>query len=282
MLSSPLQASAPIGVFDSGIGGLSILRALRTELPGERFVYLADSGFAPYGERDTAHTIARSRAVTQDLRDRHGVKALVIACNTATTAAIHLLRAEHADLPLVGVEPAIKPALARTATGRIGVIGTRGTVGSAKFAALLASVAGRGDVCVQACDGLATAIEQEVLQPSEISAMATAALCARYLGEMGSFGNGPGQIDTLVLGCTHYIFAAEALRQALGNAPVELMENGAPVARQTRRLLAERGLLSFEAQGEVAFETTGEPGLLQSAAARWLALPTLDAAIHQP
>jgi glutamate racemase len=272
-MPSRLNPDAPVGVFDSGIGGLSILRALRGELPDERFVYLADSGHAPYGERDPAHTIERSRAVTRDLRERYGIKALVIACNTATTAAIHLLRAEHADLPLIGVEPAIKPGLARTATGRIGVIGTRGTVASAKFAALLASLSGQGEVTVQACDGLATAIENQLLRPGETAARLTADLCVRYLGEMGEFGVRPGQIDTLVLGCTHYIFAADALRTALGGAKVELIENGVPVARQTRRLLAEKNLLARHGRAEIAFETTGDPALLETAAARWLALP---------
>ena len=97
----------PIGVFDSGIGGLSILRALRIELPHEDFVYVADSGHAPYGERDNAHVIQRSRAITAHLRAECDIKALVIACNTATAAAIHLLRAEHPDLPIIGVEPAL-------------------------------------------------------------------------------------------------------------------------------------------------------------------------------
>ena len=102
----------PIGVFDSGIGGLSILRALRDELPHEHFVYLADSGHAPYGERGDAFVTQRTRSITQHLRAQHHIKALVVACNTATTAAIHHIRAEHPDLPLVGVEPAIKPAAA--------------------------------------------------------------------------------------------------------------------------------------------------------------------------
>ena len=113
MPSSNLSSS-PIGVFDSGIGGLSVLRALRAELPHERFVYLADSAHAPYGERGDAYVGARTHAITQYLRDRHHIKALVVACNTATAAAIHEVRSSHADLPLVGLEPAIKPALAAT------------------------------------------------------------------------------------------------------------------------------------------------------------------------
>jgi glutamate racemase len=99
----------PIGVFDSGVGGLSILKALRAELPAQDFVYFADTGHAPYGERDEAYVVARTRVVVERLRAEHGIQALVIACNTATAAAVHLVRSEHADLPVVGVEPALKP-----------------------------------------------------------------------------------------------------------------------------------------------------------------------------
>ena len=277
---SSASPADPIGVFDSGIGGLSVLRALRAELPDERFVYLADSGYAPYGERDLAHVVERSRSVTRQLREVHGIKALVVACNTATTAAIQLLREEHPDLPLVGVEPAIKPAIAVTRTGRVGVIGTRGTLASAKFAALLASLQSQADFVVQPCDGLALAIETEVLAPPSgpspsagpASAQAleatdaeagTADLCRRYTQAMGRFGTGPGEIDTLVLGCTHYVFVEEVLRAALGR-DIAFIETGEPVARQTRRLLDRhaqaiaRGVRRFFADGaSVARRRTG-------------------------
>jgi glutamate racemase len=111
--------SQPIGVFDSGVGGLSVLRALRAELPHERFVYLADSAHAPYGERGDAYVGARTHAITRHLLEQHGIKALVVACNTATAAAIHEVRSRYPALPLVGLEPAIKPALAVTQTGRL-------------------------------------------------------------------------------------------------------------------------------------------------------------------
>ena len=130
-------AQQPIGVFDSGVGGLSVLQALRAELPLERFVYLADSGHAPYGERGDAYVAARTHAISDFLCAQHHIKALVVACNTATAAAIHEARARHPQLPLVGVEPALKPAVAATRTGRIGVMATRGTLASAKFAQLL-------------------------------------------------------------------------------------------------------------------------------------------------
>ena len=155
------RTQRPIGVFDSGMGGLSILGALRAELPHEDFVYVADSGYAPYGERDDRHVIARSRVITDYLRTQHGIKALVMACNTATAAAIHLLRQEQPDLPIIGVEPALKPAVNQSKTRRIGVMATRGTLGSAKFRALVESLAGQADFVCQPCDGLADAIERE-------------------------------------------------------------------------------------------------------------------------
>ena len=263
----------PIGVFDSGIGGLSILQALRDELPHEHFVYLADSGHAPYGERGDAFVTQRTRSITQHLRAQHHIKALVVACNTATTAAIHHIRAEHPDLPLVGVEPAIKPAASHTQTGRVGVIGTRGTVTSAKFNTLLATVQPHADYVVQPCDGLATAIERAVGLPAA-DPDDVLALCRQYTEAMGPFGTKPGQMDTLVLGCTHYVFATPQLRSLLGNS-VAFIDTGAPVARQTRRLLAAAGRLNPTGQGTVTLLSTGQRHALVQAAQRWLDLPTM-------
>ena len=263
----------PIGVFDSGIGGLSILQALRAELPQENFVYLADSAHAPYGERGDAYVTDRTRTVTHYLRAQHGIKALVIACNTATTAAIHHIRAENPDLPLVGVEPAIKPAVAISHTGRIGVIGTRGTVTSAKFQTLLASVQPHADFVVQPCDGLAAAIEASVMLHEGEGAIKIRALCAEYARAMGPFGLNSGEIDTLVLGCTHYVFAAPHLRELLGEA-VQFIDTGAPVARQTRRLLTAANSLSSTGTGQVQLLATGQPDVLHTAATRWLGLRT--------
>ena len=269
------QASSPIGVFDSGVGGLSVLRALLAAMPHERFVYLADSANAPYGERGDAYVAARTHAITQHLCAQHGIKALVVACNTATTAAIHHIRAENPDLPLVGVEPAIKPAVAISRTGRIGVIGTRGTVTSAKFQTLLASVQPHADFVVQPCDGLAAAIEASALHPEGEYATKTRALCEEYTRAMGPFGLNAGDIDTLVLGCTHYVFATSSLRKLLGDA-VQFIDTGAPVARQTRRLLTAGGQLSATGNGEVQLLSTGPAHTLHAAAARWLGLHVAD------
>ena len=273
-------AAQPIGVFDSGIGGLSVLQALRAELPHERFVYLADSGNAPYGDaRGDAFVSARTHAITRYLRAQHHIKALVVACNTATAAAIHEVRSSQPDLPLVGLEPALKPAAVLSKTGRVGVIGTRSTLTSDKFSRLLASLAGQAEFVIQPCDGLARAIEHGTAQPlpADPNATETRALCARYISAMGSFGTETGQIDTLVLGCTHYVFVADELRSLVG-PQVRLIETGEPVARQTRRLLHKDALLTpedsiAEAPASIRLLTTGALAPLQAAAERWLQLP---------
>lgn len=251
-----------IGVFDSGVGGLSVLRALRAELPREDFVYLADSGFAPYGERGDDYVITRTRTVVERLLQDRQVKAVVIACNTATAAAIHLMRMEYPGLPLVGVEPALKPAIALSKTRRIGVIGTRGTLGSAKVRTLHDSLKDQAEFIFMPCDGLADAIQND-------DARQIAQLSARYMQALGNFGSADGQIDTLVLGCTHYPFAQRQLAAHAGEN-VTMIETGQPVARQTRRLLEAASLLKTEGSGDVTLLTTGSPQVLETAARRWL------------
>lgn len=263
-------AKRPIGVFDSGVGGLSILKALRTELPHEDVVYVADSGFAPYGERDEAFVVARARVISRHLlrQPELAVQALVIACNTATAAAIHLLRQDHPDLPIIGVEPALKPAIALSRTKHIGVMATRGTLNSQKFQALLAGLADQAQFVCQPCDGLAGAIERDDTET-------ILELCRQYTGAMGQFGSQAGEIDTLVLGCTHYPFAGHHL-QALVGAGVRLVDNGEPVARQTRRMLPS--LSGATAPGQCMLLSTGDPATLQDAARRWL---NIDAPVQR-
>jgi glutamate racemase len=265
----PLHASPlPIGVFDSGIGGLSVLRALRAELKSERFVYVADSAHAPYGERDDTYLLARAHAITHYLIAQHRIKALVVACNTATAAAIRELRQTYPDLPIVGIEPALKPAAALSKTGVVGVMATRGTLNSEKFGTLLKSLHGSASFVLQPCDGLADAIERD-------DAIKTIALCAQYMRTMGRFGLENGDIDTLVLGCTHYPFIADALRAGAGGQ-VEMLEGGVPVARQTRRLLSERKCLAPEsllpptASQNLSFFSTGDELTLSTAVTRWM------------
>lgn len=272
---TPALADAPIGVFDSGIGGLSILRALRAELPHERFVYFADTSHAPYGERTADFVRARSLTIGQQLRTEHDIKALVVACNTATGAAIAELRAHHPDLPIVGVEPALRPALQISRSRRIGVLATRGTLASAKFARLLDGLKDQAQFVLQACDGLAQAIENAAQAESpQTQAAAQAqvhALCRQHLSALGPLGDTPETIDTLVLGCTHYLFAAPAL-QAIAGPRMRLIETGQPVARHTLQLLASAGLLASQPGQRPAplLLSSGNPQALQAAAQAWL------------
>lgn len=252
--TSPNQ---PIGVFDSGVGGLSILKALRAELPHEDFVYVADNAYAPYGEREESFVIERSRSIAHQLFENDQIKSLVVACNTATALAIHVLRQDYPGLPIIGVEPALKPALSVSKTKRIGVIATRATLNSHKFKALLNSMAGQAYFVCQPCDGLADAIERSD-KPKTI------ALCAFYTGEFNL-----QEIDTLVLGCTHYPFAIEHFVQLLGPA-IHLVSNGEPVARQTRRRLNKTSPKTTH--GEIVLQSTGDNSNLRQSAQRWLGI----------
>lgn len=265
-----LENLRPIGVFDSGVGGLSVLRALQAEMPWERFVYVADNGYAPYGERDDEILRTRSHAIADYLIATHRIKALVVACNTATAAAIHTLRAVYSDLPIIGIEPALKPAAGTSKTGVVGVLATRATLTSEKFRNLLASLQGSATFLLQPCDGLADAIERSDAARIQI-------LCKQYTTALGSFGIAPGEMDCLVLGCTHYAFAAMELHAIVGQT-VTLIEGGAPVARQTRRLLEQvRSSAATDvpsgplrvADGTFFF-STGDTAILDMAVHRWL------------
>lgn len=267
-MSTSTGSAAPIGVFDSGIGGISVLRSLNAELPLEKFVYVADAGHAPYGERDDAYLLARAHAITRYLIEQHAIKALVVACNTATAAAIRELRQAYSELPIIGIEPALKPAASVSKTGVIGVMATRGTLNSEKFGNLLKSLLGAATFVLQPCDGLADAIERDDATKIE-------ALCAQYTRTMGTFGLNFGEMDTLVLGCTHYPFIQEQLNERVGKAVVYL-EGGAPVARHTRRLLTERQALAQEPTPSAAhterlkFFSTADSDVLTAAALRWM------------
>jgi glutamate racemase len=257
-----------IGVFDSGVGGLSVLRALLAELPGCRFVYAADSAHAPYGER-TAHDVSeRTHRITAHLRQQQGIDALVVACNTATAHAIDGLRAQYPELPIVGVEPALKPAAALSRSGHIGVLATRGTLGSARFAQLrdrLVSTSARPLLFrCQPCDGLAGAIEQH-----DTASIQT--LCERYVGELLQMPPHQQAIDTLVLGCTHYPFAMDVL-SALCGPGVTLVDTGVAVARRTREVLGLPASTGATASSAPLLLTSGDPFALTEAAQRWLGL----------
>jgi glutamate racemase len=218
--------------------------------------------------------LERSRKIARYLITQHRIKLLVIACNTATANAISELRLEYPDLPIIGVEPALKPAARHSQTRRVGVMATRGTLDSAKYKTLAASLPQDIEIVSMACDGLADAIERA-------DSALVDSLCLQALRTLGSFGTGPGQIDQLVLGCTHYPLVKDRLRNGLP-AQVPLVESGEPVALQTRRMLEEKNLAANgeafargtnqSAKSAHLWLTTGHPQRLQTACRDWLQL----------
>ncbi len=273
----------PIGVFDSGIGGLSVLQALRAEMPQECFIYWSDSAFAPYGERSDAFLIERSHFITEQLIAKENIKAVVVACNTATAVAIESLRHKFPALPFVGVEPALKPAIGSTHTGRVGVMGTHSTLQSIRFEKLLKTVQTEAaprpcEFVIQACRGLALAIEKQTEKP-QTETFEVERLCLKYLQEMGPFGKQVGEIDTLVLGCTHYVFVEDLLKKIVG-PDVHIISTGQAVAKQTHRLSVSANqsveaseLVLLPDHKAIQLWTTGSLSALAHAADRWLNLP---------
>ncbi len=216
-----------IGVFDSGVGGLSVLRHIRTLLPDARLVYVADSAHVPYGDKSQHYIEQRAVELTRFLIEQ-GAEAIVIACNTATAAAAARLRCDF-KCPIIGMEPAVKPAVAATKSGVVGILATVGTLKSARFAALLERHAKGIAVITQGCPGLVEQVESGDLEGPE-----TLSLVERYIRPLLSRG-----ADTLILGCTHYPFLAPMIRKVAG-PDIPLIDTGEAVARQLqRRLLAE-------------------------------------------
>jgi glutamate racemase len=237
----------PIGVFDSGVGGLSVFRRIRADLPRETLLYVADSGHAPYGGKPAEFIVRRSLAITAFLLDR-GAKAVVVACNTATAAAIVRLRA-HFNVPIIGIEPAVKPAVAETRSGVVGILATGNTVRSDKFADLLDRHGHQARVLVQPCPGLADCVEQ-----GELRGPRPRALLERYLDPLLTAG-----ADTLVLGCTHYPFLIPLI-QRLAGPDVAILDPSPAVARQLRRRLEAADLLAdSRAAGGEGYFTSGVP-----------------------
>ncbi len=254
-----MSADAPIGIFDSGIGGLSVLRHVRALLPAEELLYFADSGFAPYGEKPEAVIVDRVLAIAAFFL-RLKVKAIVVACNTATAAAIAALRAAYPSLQVVGVEPGLKPAASLTKTGVVGVLATSATLASDKFQTLQQQIAESTGTqfLAQACNGLADQIEK-----GELNSRETALLVERYVTPLVR-----QQADTLVLGCTHYPFVQALIAKVAADAghEVALVDTGEPVARQLQRLLSQHGLLhSGTKPGSLSAYTTGSRTALSSA-----------------
>lgn len=242
-------ASAPIGVFDSGVGGLSVLREIRTRLPAETLYYIADSGHAPYGDKSPAEVQARAEAVIEALLHR-GCKAVVVACNTVTGLSIQALRTRFPQTPIVAIEPAVKPAAAVTRSGVVGVLATRNTVNSPGLARLIAQHAQGVQVLAQACPGWVERVER-----GELNGPSTEAAVASFVDPLIAAG-----ADTLVLGCTHYPFLRPVIEQRVGPA-VNVLDPAAAVARELQRRLDEQGLRSPATDpdgGTERFWTTGD------------------------
>lgn len=251
------RAQAPVGVFDSGLGGLSVLRAIRAELPAESLLYLADSRHAPYGEKPPEFIARRTLRVCEWLVGQ-SCKALVIACNTATAQAVHLLR-EQLAVPVIGVEPGLKPAVATSRSRVVGVLATESTLRSDKFARLLGTVSGDCRVLCQPGYGLVPLIER-----GDTHSPAVLELLRAYLLPMLEAG-----ADTLVLGCTHYPFLQDAIREIAGDR-LTLIDTGHAVARHLGRTLAAAHLQATGAAASPRFLSTADVLPLQAMVAALL------------
>jgi glutamate racemase len=247
MTTAGPRALAPIGVFDSGVGGLSVLAHLRRTLPAEDFLYVADSAYAPYGMRSAAVIRERTFRIA-DFLVEEGAKLLVVACNTATAAAVAELRQRHA-LPVVAMEPGVKPAAERTRSGVIGVLATAGTLESARFFSLVNRHAGTADVITQPCPGLVERIEA-----NDLDGPATERLVRSYIEPLLA-----GGADVIVLGCTHYPFLRPLIERIVG-PDIAVLDTGAAVANEVaRRLRADDLLQPATRTGGERFWTSAEP-----------------------
>jgi glutamate racemase len=243
---------ALIGIFDSGVGGLSVLRALHQRLPASPLLYVADSAHAPYGDRDAAHVRDRSERVVKHLIDE-GARLIVVACNTATALAIDALRSQHPGIGWVGVEPGVKPAAHASAKRSIAVMATPATLASARYADLVLRHAPGCEVHAVPCAGLAAAIERGDAGKPEVER-----LLDHYCAPINTLG-----VDTVVLGCTHYPFVADRIAARLGPG-IALLDTADAVARRATDLLplASGARTASAAESPIRLQTTGAPELL--------------------
>lgn len=239
----PQSLQSPVGIFDSGLGGLSIWLECRKLMPKERFIYVADSAHCPYGNKSTEEIIALSRRITEFLINQ-GCKMIIVACNTATTAAIEYLRA-HYDLPFVGIEPAVKPAAQMSQSGVIGVLATKGTINSEFYKHTREKFASDVTVIARAGEGLVEAVEE-----GKFSDQKTRELLEIYIRPMIE-----GGADQLVLGCTHYPFLIEQIN-SLTNNTVHVINPAPAVAKRAFAVLENQALASDKNSGEDSFYTS--------------------------
>jgi glutamate racemase len=250
-----VSAAGPIGIFDSGVGGLSVAREIRRLLPAESLLYLSDSAYCPYGGRPLPEIRDRTLKVGRFLRDQ-GAKALVVACNSASGAALEALR-KGTPVPVIGMEPAVKPAAQTTRNGRVGVMATAATLHADRFDRLMEDHARDVQVFSQACPGLVELVEHGLTAGDEVRRVLDP--LTRPLRDAG--------VDTVVLGCTHYPFLRDAIGEMLG-PEVKLIDSGEAVARQTRRVLEAEGTLREGGEGGIRIFTTGDYDAVTAAVAR--------------
>ncbi len=250
---------APIGIFDSGIGGLSVLRAIRQQMPEEHIVYFGDQVHSPYGSRPMGQIRNLSEAITEFLLTQ-GAKIIVVACNTASAAALKHLREKFRDVQFVGMEPAVKPAAEQTQTGKVGVLATPATFQGELYASVVERFANGVKLFQDTCNGLVQQIEQGNLDGAETRRILENALLPMLQRD----------IDTVVLGCTHYPFVIPLIQQIVGDK-VRVIDPAPAVARQTARLLEARGARNRSGSpGSVKLFTSGDPVALQSLSATLL------------
>lgn len=243
-----------IGVFDSGVGGVSVLRALRQRMPQVPLHYFADAAFAPYGDRSEEEIVRRSLRVAEHLKDS-GAAMIVVACNTATTAAIRALRERWPGLPFVGVEPGVKPAVAQSVNGRIAVVATRRTIASERLRSLVAEHGAGRELTLHAWPGLVDAIERG--DDAQVQRLLES-FCEPLRA---------AQVDTVVLGCTHYPFVADRVSALLGPG-TRLIDTADAVAQRASTVW--QGLGGPSTQPALKLQSSGDPAVLEAVARRWL------------
>ena len=244
---------SPIGIFDSGVGGISVLRAIREQMPGESVIYFGDQGHIPYGPRSMEQIRDFSEAITKFLLEKNA-KIIVVACNTASAAALKYLREKFPDVPFVGMEPAVKPAAEHTQTGKVGVLATPATFQGALYASVVERFANGVELFQNTCNGLVQQIEQGNLDGKETQKILEDALLPMLVEN----------IDTVVLGCTHYPFVIPLIQRIVGEN-VRVIDPAPAVARQAQRRLEATAMTNrSESGGEVKFHTSGNPDELKS------------------
>jgi glutamate racemase len=245
--------NSPIGVFDSGIGGLSVLKAIRAQMPNESVIYFGDQGHIPYGPRPMEQIRNFSEAITRFLLEQNA-KIIVVACNTASAAALKYLREKFPDVQFVGMEPAVKPAAETTQTSRVGVLATPATFQGALYASVVERFANGVELFQNTCNGLVQQIEQGNLNGAETRKILEDALLPML----------EKNIDTVVLGCTHYPFVIPLIEEIVGDK-VRVIDPAPSVAKQVKRLLEAGGRMNeSESKGRVKLFTSGDPDVLKS------------------